>query len=225
MASSQSRTGRRARRRAGRQPGRAARLEIIELPARGGRVDELGQAGGALALPRRGPGAGLVVGKRREVVAERDEVAVVAGDGAARIGPADRRVLGSLFRALGRPSGLGEGAQADAELAEGRLRQARAQLRDGVLTLERGPEQSDRVEPAKGCREHHPVLKQEAQPSQGLPAAGKIGERHRDIFSDRGARRDGAGPARWASARQRRCAGRAPRSAASGRISRAGEPA
>ena len=123
------------------------------------------------------------------------------------------------------PAGLGERAQADAELAEGGLRQAGVQLRDGVLALQRRLEQPDRVEAAQGCREHHPVLKQEAQPPQGLPADGAIRERHGDILSDRGDGRDWRTRGRVVPGRALRAARRAPRSGASGRISRAGEPA
>ena len=107
VASSQSRTGETSAPSSWAAVwSRSARLEVVELPARGGRVDELGEARGPLALPRLGPAAGLVVGERREVVAERDEVGVVARDGAAGVGPADRRVLGRELgsrRAASRP--------------------------------------------------------------------------------------------------------------------------
>ena len=112
------------------------RLEVIEVPTRDGRADELGEALGAVALPARGPAAGIVAGERRQVVAEHDEVGVMARDGAAGVGPADRRVLGRELGPLGGPAGLGERAQADAQLAERRLRQTGAQLGDGRLTLQ-----------------------------------------------------------------------------------------
>ena len=217
VASSQSRTGEAsAPSSCAAVWSRSSRLELVELPARGGGVDELGQARRPFAVPGLGPAAGLVAGERRQVVAERDEAGVVMRDGAAGVGPADRRVLGRELGSLCGPAGLGERAQADAQLAEGGLRQAGVKLRDGLLARERCLQEPNRVEAAEGGREHHPVLEQEAQPPQGLPAGGAIGQRHAVILPDR---------LRRGIAHSCRSAGRAPRSGASGRISRAGEPA
>jgi hypothetical protein len=172
------------------------RVELAELPARRGVVDEVREPGQARAGPGLLPRVGRVVGERGEELAERDVAVVVGGDGAPGARPVDPRRLGRELGAAGDPARLRERAQAHAQMREAGVGEVGEQAIQRLGTRERRREQADRVHSAERRREDHAVLEQERQPPQGIPADAAICQTH-------GAYPAGSGP-RAAHGRARR---------------------